>query len=297
MPEAVRDLLAAAAEPPTRPVDPVALRRRAHRRSRTAGAGAASLALVLVSVVAVAGLGGPGLSRVALEEAAPSIPPSSTAVGQERLNSVSGTAVPEIPAGDSPPGTDAPTGRPPAPAAGPQEAPAPGPAPAPVPESPTPPAVEGPFPPPPPLGPPEPSASPVRPAPESAVDGAPAAPAPEVLGEQPVSSRTVALPTHDEAEIVGAVHGATVAGDGSRDGGCVWLVVAGRPRAVRWEAGSTARFGVAGDGSETVEVLDGAGNVVARGGEAVTVVARERPGRLDRCHVGDEAVVWHVAVR
>ena len=70
MPEAMRDLLAAAAEPPTRPVDPVALRRRAHRRSRTAGAGAASLALVLVSVVAVAGLERPGLSRVALEEEA-----------------------------------------------------------------------------------------------------------------------------------------------------------------------------------------------------------------------------------
>lgn len=295
MSEAVRDLLAAAAEPPTRPVDPVALRRRAHRRSRTAGVGAASLALVLVSVVAVAGVGGPRLSRVALEEAAPSVPPPSTALGQEGLNPVPGTAVAEIPAGDSSHGTDAPTGAPPVPPAGGGDVVAP--APAPATGSPPPPAVEGPFSPPPTLGPPESSAAPVMPAPQPAGDGAPAAPAPEALGEQPAPSRTVALPTHEEAEIVGAVHGATVVGDGSRDGGCVWLVVGGRPRSVRWEAGSTARFGVAGDGSETVEVLDGAGTVVARGGEAVTVVASERPGRLDRCHVGDEAVVWHVALR
>ncbi|MGI8757876.1 MAG: hypothetical protein ACR2K0_01045 [Acidimicrobiales bacterium] len=293
MSEALRDLLASAAEPPTRPVEPAALRRRAHRRSRSVGAGAAGAALVLVSVVAVvATVGGPGPSQLALEDTAPTTPPPPTAVGEERPPPVAGPAVPEPSARDTPGGLGAPSDRPPAPGGGRDPA-LPGPAPA----TGAAPAVEEAPQPPPDPGPPVPSEAPVPPPPEPAEQATPAVPAPEVAGDQAPSRRTVALPTHDEGELAGAVHSATVVGDGDRDGGCAWLVVDGRPRAVRWEAGSTARFTTAGDGAETVEVLDGAGNVVTRGGEELTVVADQRPERLDRCHVGEESVVWYIAIR
>lgn len=295
----VRDLLMTAAEAPTRPVDPVALRRRVHRRSRAAGAGVAGLGLVLVAVVAVAMVGGDPAPQLALDDTPPASPPPPTAVADvadgadERIPPVPGPSVPEVADRDTPP----PSPPPPAPAAGADSSPAPS---APATGSRPAPTVAGEKVPsagaPDHSSPPELSSPPVPPPPEPDTEEAPAFPAPEPVSRPSPSRRTVALPTHDEAEVVGAVHGATVVGDGDRDGGCVWLVAEGRPRAVRWEAGTTARFTAASDGTETVEVLDGAGSVIARGGEHVTVVAAERPGRLDRCHVGEEAVVWHISL-
>lgn len=79
-----------------------------------------------------------------------------------------------------------------------------------------------------------------------------------------------------------------VAGSLEFDGGCVWLDHDdGTRSSIRWPAGYRARFTVAADGTETVELLDADEEVVALAGDRVRGLGGPADQPLSRCRVSN----------
>lgn len=104
----------------------------------------------------------------------------------------------------------------------------------------------------------------------------------------------VDLPAHELDYLPPVVRTGVLEGDPDVDGGCAWIEIEGVPHAIRWP-GYQASFVPAGNGDETLELVDDTGGLVARGGATVWFTGARSGGaeRLERCHVGAEHV-WYV---
>lgn len=100
---------------------------------------------------------------------------------------------------------------------------------------------------------------------------------------------TVDLPFYDPGEggTAQAVY-ATLVGDPDVDGGCVWLDYGQGPETIEWVPGTKAHFFTRDDGTVTFELIDPHKGVVGvEGDQVVTGGPQRRPGRAERCNVGD----------
>jgi hypothetical protein len=107
--------------------------------------------------------------------------------------------------------------------------------------------------------------------------------------------RVVQLLTHNNPGGLGMASAVTLDGDPDLDGGCVWIVTAdGRPISVRWYEGFHSRF-YRQNGGWMFELLNGAGEVVGRRGDKVTVGGgpNVKEPRLPRCQVSDDNA-WYL---
>lgn len=115
--------------------------------------------------------------------------------------------------------------------------------------------------------------------------------------ESSASDATVPLPStgrplDDANGVREAIIEGRLAGDPTRQGGCVWLEVEGRRQAVRWPEGFAARF-------DPLEVIDPTGKVVAREGALVHAAGGiETASEIDRCaNPGDTVAVIDGSLR
>ena len=100
------------------------------------------------------------------------------------------------------------------------------------------------------------------------------------------SRKSVALPTSSWApgqpgrlaQLEGVV-------EGGADTGCVWIRAASKKVRIVWPRGYAARF-------NPLEILDGSGRVVARGGDRVRLGGGFAPPKDSHCTLGDGEAFW-----
>lgn len=101
----------------------------------------------------------------------------------------------------------------------------------------------------------------------------------------------VLLPSHSSATGPANAGRAILRGDRQLDGGCMWLEWTDGPVAVLWPQGWRAAFSSSPASEAILQNRDGE-DVAEAGDEVVVGGYWEKPGRLDRCHIGDGTVMY-----